>query len=1248
MATASSKRAAPAPPARDVRLMTSASEYDGVAEPALRRVLDDAYITAEIPPSSATTLPTRKLSQDDTLTLNMVLPNGKTCPFSVNKRMPLMDLLVHAAATHQFNPSDYCVINPQARYPSAFTPSTPVGELNTLLVQIVHKGDPVVSTITKPAKASVKANGPRTEPFERTFRLQINLPLQQKMVLRVSPKQTLHDVLLEICQEKSLNVTLHTLRNPRQPGRPLDLSHPLADEQTNELNLIPTTTAGNGVVTRDSSTTVTTTGTRPVSYSMEPPDSPLSDKKRFGMNIFKICRKSKKAPVDMTTIARETSSTTTSREFLGPQSKSLSKSIPSLVELMPPSGSVTMSNGNSPRRTSQGSSKRPAPVPPPTSSSHETDAEVFLPGSQTGSAMSQHGQQSQQQRSRPHSESSGYDESVITSNSPERDGGSSVRTGPSPAPRSSRNMAVTSREGHTLVSARSSSTSTPDSALKSTSDSAINSAKSSQVSKKKAPAPVPPLDTTSRKSDSEHEVRSRAASSVSDVASTSDKISLGSERSASFHSGGSAGHQSVSSTTMQKSLPPPPAIDTTDKDHMAVSPMGNASSEEVIVHAEMDGSRRMPRSASETVDSDMLPSGAAGDGESLSVAEMDLGSEDSASISNWPDKLPPPYSETSAIAADTTDHKSMTQSNTSNQPENTFVTKSMKLSDLWADQTEMTEVAKTNGQSNWESEEKHYTHLSRKDPEDNEKARKSSVSSGQEAEWPKKTLRLVMPAPAESHSRPKMDPSPTPSITSLPAPALPSSQPPQPTSKTLRHSAIRSPAHVSISSYSDQKPERYKELAKDVAPPSSIPQSPQFLLPSTKEETLKDIRLVQGVITALQEETQVVQLHSTFSPDQLAVISEKQRLLQEHIARQIALTQHLLKFGESTPDGVTSTAGPKPLLPTKAFTFQPPVTNNVQYRKSAVAKLNNVPERKLSTESNVSTLSDVQRQIRPKNAHKDNWIAEASKRFDFTERGESPNHGGHQVYSSGTPSPTTSRPTSAAARSASPAEPQSPVRPAQIGTRGAMVNALRNGNGTPPGFTVTTQPTNHSTLVQSKNRFFAQAESVDDGNTSVNTRKANWTKETYLEGNEQKKPRPMSVQVDSAKVSEERRLKDEQVRDSIMRGWKNGTPTPYHQVGIVTTAVTSPKEKEVGGYRQATSESSAPPPPPAPAGLPRSVSVPNGSHKSTLSRGASWKSGGSDGDDVKAELMDAIRNFSVHSLRKIPQQSLKTWTPKLR
>ena len=291
--------------------------------------------------------------------------------------------------------------------------------------------------------------------------------------------------------------------------------------------------------------------------------------------------------------------------------------------------------------------------------------------------------------------------------------------------------------------------------------------------------------------------------------------------------------------------------------------------------------------------------------------------------------------------------------------------------------------------------------------------------------------------------------------------------------------------------------------------------------------------------------------------------------------------------------------------------------------------------------------------------HKDSWIAEASKRFDFSESNGTESNGvepslvvnraspspGHQVYRSGTPSPANSRPTSAA-RSSSPAffppneqKKNEPVRLSQIGTRGAMVNALKTGNNnhSPPGFTVSTQSTNQqsSSIQNSKNSFFEintdkKGQNVERSPLSATVNKANTsTKQSYFENDDQKK----------ARLLDEKAMKDEQMRESIMRSWKNGTPTPYHQVGIATTAVTSPKEKEGRDYRQASAYTSVLPPPPPPqapsGGVPRSVSVPSGGSKSTLSRGASLKSGASDGEDVKSELMDAIRHFSVGSLRKV-------------
>lgn len=75
--------------------------------------------------------------------------------------------------------------------------------------------------------------------LQKTFRLQINLPHKQKMVLRVNPKRILQDVLSDICREKSLNADDYTLRNPRHPDQPLDMYRQLAEERINEINLVP-------------------------------------------------------------------------------------------------------------------------------------------------------------------------------------------------------------------------------------------------------------------------------------------------------------------------------------------------------------------------------------------------------------------------------------------------------------------------------------------------------------------------------------------------------------------------------------------------------------------------------------------------------------------------------------------------------------------------------------------------------------------------------------------------------------------------------------------------------------------------------------------------------------------------------------------------------------------------------------------------------------------------------------------------
>lgn len=90
-------------------------------------------------------------------------------------RMPLMDVLVHVAATHHFNPSDYAVYNPNAKFPSSLTPSTAIGELNTAVVHIIPKDSPQMNTLTK-HKPSIKLAGVASngeEPFEVSTALKL-------------------------------------------------------------------------------------------------------------------------------------------------------------------------------------------------------------------------------------------------------------------------------------------------------------------------------------------------------------------------------------------------------------------------------------------------------------------------------------------------------------------------------------------------------------------------------------------------------------------------------------------------------------------------------------------------------------------------------------------------------------------------------------------------------------------------------------------------------------------------------------------------------------------------------------------------------------------------------------------------------------------------------------------------------------------------------------------------------------------
>lgn len=59
---------------------------------------------------------------------------------------------------------------------------------------------------------------------QQTFRLQVNLPHNQRMVLRVSPRITLAELKSQICADKELDHAAHHLVHPAQPDTILDLN----------------------------------------------------------------------------------------------------------------------------------------------------------------------------------------------------------------------------------------------------------------------------------------------------------------------------------------------------------------------------------------------------------------------------------------------------------------------------------------------------------------------------------------------------------------------------------------------------------------------------------------------------------------------------------------------------------------------------------------------------------------------------------------------------------------------------------------------------------------------------------------------------------------------------------------------------------------------------------------------------------------------------------------------------------------
>lgn len=163
--------------------------------------------------------------------LCVILPdNTKPVFINVERRMPMMDLLVKIATQYHFNAANYTI----SAGDHEFKASNPIGSLDVNQITIVPK--PLKTSSTK------NSANQQTIPFQATFRLQVNLPRNQLMVLRVTPNAAISAIKQIICSEKGLDPLkyqlVRTSSNDHAMPSVLEPNKALAFYGINEITLM--------------------------------------------------------------------------------------------------------------------------------------------------------------------------------------------------------------------------------------------------------------------------------------------------------------------------------------------------------------------------------------------------------------------------------------------------------------------------------------------------------------------------------------------------------------------------------------------------------------------------------------------------------------------------------------------------------------------------------------------------------------------------------------------------------------------------------------------------------------------------------------------------------------------------------------------------------------------------------------------------------------------------------------------------
>ncbi|KAK4018490.1 hypothetical protein OUZ56_000541 [Daphnia magna] len=168
----------------------------------------------------------------------VVFPNEKSILMSIQRRMPMLDLLIHVTAANKISPAAHLlqVTDEEGRL-LPHKPSTPIGSLNAHKVYILAKNR-LMADRSDSRSSNAKSSSSASQ-FEQSFRVQVRLPRNQLFVTRVTGRTQLADLLHTVCNEKALDPRHYELRHPVNLDERLRLNSCLDDYKLQEVVLVP-------------------------------------------------------------------------------------------------------------------------------------------------------------------------------------------------------------------------------------------------------------------------------------------------------------------------------------------------------------------------------------------------------------------------------------------------------------------------------------------------------------------------------------------------------------------------------------------------------------------------------------------------------------------------------------------------------------------------------------------------------------------------------------------------------------------------------------------------------------------------------------------------------------------------------------------------------------------------------------------------------------------------------------------------